>query len=242
MPEKKALVNWEEKLAAQATETAAEERPSIANISLRGGQMTYEGQPIPNNTLQCIPIHYAFENRFYAEKWDPNNIQPPSCYALAVSEANLAPHENVTEAKNETCLGCPMAEWGSSLSGGRGKACSEIRRVLVMPALKELTPETIAKAEIAMIRVPVTSVRSWSNFVNTCAASAKRPPWAMFATITVVPDARTQFKMSFEAAAKVDVELLAALEARREQLEKVLLAPYGAVSDKQEPTKDSGKY
>jgi hypothetical protein len=55
----------------------------------------------------------------------------------------------------------------------------------------------VAAAEVAALRPPVTSIKNYSNYVQTIAATLKRPPLAVVTEIAVVPDAKTQFKVTF---------------------------------------------
>jgi hypothetical protein len=241
--ETKELVNWEDKLAAEAKDIAATERPSVSRISIRSGILSYEDTPYPNNTLDCIVVNHAFENRWYDTDWDPDNIVPPRCFALAVAKELLAPHENADpQAKN--CSECPKSKWGSDpRPNSKGKACGEVRRLALIPYMPDITAEAITQAEIALMNVPVTSVKNWSNYVNRVGAAYRRPPWAVITTIKVVPDQKTQFKVQFDSPKALDDELLAALNAKRDSVVPALMQPYEKPAEPEEGVApDSDKY
>ena len=241
--ETKELVNWEEKLAGLAKDVAATERPSVSRISIRSGILSYEDTPYPENTLDCIVVNHCFENRWYDTDWDPDNIVPPRCFALAADKDSLVPHPNA-DAQAKTCAECPKSKWGSDpRPNSKGKACGEVRRLALIPFVPDITAEAILQAEIALMNVPVTSVKNWSNYVNKVGASYRRPPWAVITTIKVVPDQKTQFKVQFNPLGVLDDELLGALDAKRTSVVPVLTQPY----EKPEPAEegvapDSDKY
>lgn len=217
-------------LAERAKAAAARERPAVGNFSLKSGVLSYAGSPIPGNKTEAIIMAAAFRNVWYANRYDPNNIVNPNCFALSMSDEGMAPHENVSEPAHDTCAGCPYNEWGSDPNGGRGKACKQSRRLVMIPAAALTQPDPVAgvqSAEFAKMDLPVTSVKNYSSFVNTLAASANVPPFAAVAEISVVPDAKTQFKVMFKPMRVLpSEEVLNAVMARLNAAEALALEPY----------------
>lgn len=223
-----------EELAKEAKDDAAKERPAISKISLKSGVMSYGGTPMPGNKVEAIILAAGYRNVYYAGRFDPNNIVNPNCFALSESDEDMVPHENVREKEHETCDGCPKAEWASDPNGGRGKACKQGRRLVLIPAnALEEGPEKVKTAELAIMDMPVTSVKNYSQFVNTLSVSANVPTYAAVAQISVVPDAKTQFKVMFQAMRVVPtVALLAAIKSRRNEALRIALAPYDDTATK----------
>lgn len=238
--EGKELVNWEEKLAAEAKDVAATERPSVGTISFRSGVLAYGELIYPNNELDCVVVNQTFENRWYPGDWDPDNIVPPDCFAIDKDKEALAPHENSERPQAKTCADCELAKWGSDpRPGNRGKACGEIRRLAVIPYdAKNTTVEMITQAEVALMKIPVTSVRNWSNYVNKVGAAHRRPPWAVITKVKVVPDQKTQFKVIFDCPGTLPDDVLSALDAKRQSVIPVLMTPYDKPAAEGEPTED----
>jgi hypothetical protein len=215
-------------LAEEAKEAAAKERPSISKISLKSGVMSYGGAPMMNNEVEAIILSASYRNAWYATKFDPNNIKNPNCFAFSEEDEGMAPHENVAEPVHATCEGCTKAEWGSAGENSRGKACKQTRRLVLLPsnALDEGI-EKVKTAELAILDLPVTSVKNYSQFINTLAASAGVPAYAAVCKVKVVPDMKTQFKVMFQAMRVVpSVELLDALKSRRPEALRISLQPY----------------
>lgn len=119
-----------------------------------------------------------------------------------------------------------MFAWGSDPKGGRGKACKSARRLAVIPAGQITSLEAIAKAEMAMLTLPVTSGKNWANYVNAIASQYQRPPWAVVTEVRVEPDMKSQFQVKFDVKGFIGEEYLEAVHSRIEGAQKTLLTPY----------------
>lgn len=228
---------WAERLAAQAKDVAAKERPSVSKISLRAGVISYGGQPVKGNVLPVVVMLAAHRNTYYDKPFDPNNLQNPVCFALSISGDDMEAHENVPdenvpgERDDRACATCPLSQWGSDPKGGRGKACKETRRLIVLPADCVGSAEDVEKAEMAIVDIPVTSGKNYSNFVNALAATSSVPPWAAVTDLSTQPDPKSQFKVIFTPKKVIqDEEVLEALHRKLEQAERLALLPYDEVS------------
>lgn len=240
----KEVVNWEEELAKQAREVAQLERPAVATISLRGGIMMYEQTQVPGNEIECVIIGSSHERTYYAESFDPDTPQSPVCFAQTIGETCTVPHEKSTNPQNTTCAGCPMDQWGSA-DRGRGKGCKEIRKLIIMPISALASEESVGRSELAIIRVPVTSVKNFSAYANQIASMYSRPPWAVKSKIKVGPHPKNQFTVSFTYSGPVDSEVFPALVKRQEAVNGILLTPYEPVEEREEepaPAKGKKKY
>ena len=215
------------KLAADAKDTAALERPKSGSVTLRAGILSYNGQPVKGNVLRCVILAASHLNTYYEGDWDPDNISAPTCYAVNTDGIDMAPDENVFTPINPTCTGCPKAVWGSAGGKSRGKACKETRRLILIPEDALETAEDVKKAELAMIKIPVTSVGAWGNFVNALAATLQLPHYAVVTEITTTPDAKTQFKVHITPVKQINnIEVLTAVMAKREEAIRAALVGY----------------
>ena len=244
MSSKKEVINWEEQLAAEAQEVAKTERAAVSKIGLKGGIMTYMGQAVEGNTLDVIVTASCQERVYYDKPYDPDVISDPACFALALPGNQLFPHENVPNPVNKSCNGCKFDEFKSARNG-KGKACSERRRLAVIPVCG--SPEEILEAEVAVISLPVMSVRNWSIYVNELSARAQRPAWGVITQVKVVPDAKSQFKVQFEYQAKLGDDFLAAVHNRRDTATNLIMSPYemsggGAIDNNDGTEEEDAKY
>ena len=229
---KTAVVEWDKALAERAVRSKkTEEAVSVGSfISFKGGVLAYAGNPVAGNKLAVVVLDAILENKFYTGKYDPNNKQPPACYAFGRDEDDMAPHEKASDPQSETCATCPHNEWDSG-EGGRGKACKNVRRLAIIPAdaLKN-GEDGVADAEVAYAELSVTSVKGWAGYVNQLAAT-NRPPLAYVTEIMVTPDAKTQFKINFKALEPVPNELLGAVLDKADKVEAMIEFPYQAASE-----------
>ena len=229
---------WDEVLAKYAEAGAKAERPSASFISLRAGVLTYGGSPIPNNKLSCVILNSAYEHTYYTEKYDADNPRSPKCFALSTMDldpSEIGPHSMSGDPQDERCAQCWAHKWRSDPNGGRGKACQERRRLILIPHPDNSTPDDVLAAEVAVMKLPVTSSKVWSNYVNLLSSLHRRPPFAMVTEITTQPDAKTQFKMVFTPQHELPHDVLSAIMQKRELSESVLLKPYDPSETEEAP-------
>lgn len=232
-----ALANWEEELAKQA-EAAAEQEASTGGgqfFSLRGGTLSLNDAPLPNNEVAVVIVDSILENAYYDSDYDPDNPSGPTCYAFGRDEDEMGPDPaNVEKPQSELCSECPMNEWGSA-DRGRGKACRNRRRLALVPAgdfdrdggfEPYEDPEHFLKAEVAYLALPPTSLNSFGSYVKQLAGALRRPPHAVFTRVAVVQDAKSQFKVTFENLGLVPNELIPPLMQRNEEVKSLIEFPY----------------
>ena len=237
----KGMVSWEEELAADAIAVAATEKDNLGGsfISHRGGVFSINGN-IVNGPLRMIVLDHVAENAYYEGDFDPDSPQPPVCYAFhrpvlkdgEWTMEGMAPHPQAPDKQKQECKGCPQNEFGSA-ERGAGKACKNIRRLaLMMP--EQL--DDIVNAEVMYMKLPVTSVKSWSGYVAGLAAMHKRPPYAMVTQFDIVKDLKTQYKITYSLLAPVDMEKYhAALKAKVEEQKTKTMFPYQAREAEEKP-------
>lgn len=245
-PEKKDQlpVQWEEELARQARALAAQERPSVGKLSFRGGIMAYQGNAVQGNALNCIILASAFEHALYdnvlkQRAFNPQDPEPPVCFALANpsptgEKPDMIPHPASPMKAHTHCSACSYFAWGSDPKGGRGKACKEVRRMLLIGESavwdsqnqRFLPPDGVRKAEAATVNVPVTSVKNWANYAALVAGQYSMPPWAFVTRLSCVPDAKTQFQIKFEVLRPIDKSFYPELYERVKLATQILMTPY----------------
>lgn len=253
-----AVANWEEELAKAAEESMKQE----ANVGggkffgLKAGQLTYDGEPVIGNRMACVIVDSVLENVYYEGDYEPDTPQTPMCYAFGRDESTLTPHQKVWDKGNQQCgasklcQGCQWNEYGTA-NKGKGKACRNTRRLAIIPAGSfdkkgELTliedVDHFETAQLAFMKLPVTSTRGFAAYVKQIGAVLKRPPFAMITEISVVPDAKSQFKVQFEAIGPAPDELIGTLIQRNKEAASVIEFPYGdAVEDEKKPSKAAQK-
>ena len=233
-----AVANYDEQLAAmmqQEVETEKSVSTGGKFISTKGGQLSFDGNPMKGNEMYVVIVDHIFENAYYEGRFNPDNPQPPTCFAFGRSEAELIPHVNVIEAEQnpcDNCADCHMNQWGSD---GKGKACKNVRRLALIPAghvnkkseeLELYDADHFATAEIAYLKLPVTSTKGFSTYVKQVAQAYSKPVLGVITRVYITPDAKTQYKVNFEAIDEVPAELLGTLMQRRSMVTEEIDFPY----------------
>lgn len=258
-----ALANYDEELARQAAEYAQQEESAGGGqfFSVKGGLLTFAGATIPNNHMAVVVIDSIMENAYYEGKFESDNPQPPKCFAFGRSEDDMSPHSvvsNAGNAQNETCGRsgqsgcCEWNEWGSS-DTGRGKACKNTRRLLLLSAPGELDirgkfdmnaedpRDYLERTAPGFMRLSVTSVKNWANYVKQLNGALHLPPHAMFTKVSVVPDSSDQFKIVFEPLDKIPKDLLPAIMQRHAEARALIEQPYPVPEEEQQARPARGR-
>ena len=238
----RAVVKYDERMAEMAKTYEKQEARSGGGsfFSTRGGHLSFDGAPLPDNQMAVVVLDHVHENTFYPGKFNPEEPQAPSCYAFGRDEAEMSPHEMVIEANtavSESCVDCPNNEWGSS-DTGRGKACKNQRRLALIPAgtldkhgnfevFDE--PDHWKTAEVAYLKLPVMSVKGFGGFVKQVASTLRRPPLGIFTRVQVVPDDKSQFRVVFTPIGKVPDKIIPQLMERHEEVKNLIEFPYAPV-------------
>lgn len=221
------IVRWEDELAKEAKEVARLERPAVTQISLRAGMMAYRGVAVPGNKIQCVIVASGIERRYDTQAFDADNIRPPDCFALSTSGVDMGPAPESAAPQAEKCEACPQNAWqpNPNRKGKNHKPCKERRRIAIIP-VDAVKSGNARGAELAMLAVPVTSVKHWAAYVNRIAAEFQRPPWGMYTEISVTPNPQTQFEVKFEPLGPLSEDELPQVHARIQSAKDVVLTPY----------------
>lgn len=241
-----AVVKWDERLAAKA-KAAQKVASSIGGgsgnfLSFKGGKLSFKDARMPDDQMECIVLAAVTENNWFKDKFNPKVPQSPTCYAFGSPDGddeNMGPHEAVKKAGNsqsETgrCADCQHNEWGSAETG-RGKACKNQVRLALIPAsvLQEADPEAaIKKAEIAYAKLPVTSGKNWSGYVNQLGDKH----FLQFVTrLSVVADGDDYFHTEFEAVEEISGKAIGALVERSDAEEARIGFAYPEFAEESKP-------
>lgn len=230
MTEQTKVIPWKEKLAEKVKAQQQQEKSAGGQfISIRSGVMSYGGLPVQGNKADMIVLESIFENSFYPEKYGTSDNTSPACYAFSVDGGDdMAPHPEAEHPVAKTCKVCPNNKFGSADGGrGKGKACANRRRLAVISAAAVTSPDEISNAPTAYMRVPPTSTRYWSTYVQNVLAKTEMPFFASITNIGVIPDAKTTMRVNFVHVAEVkDDELLEALYRRAAAEAQLIDFPY----------------
>lgn len=232
-----AVMSWRDRLSAYAKEASAVADEAGGGggkfVSAKKGKLYFDGQPVAGNVLDVVVTHSVIEHAFYESDYDPDNPQSPVCFAFGSKVSEMAPHEKSLKPQANKCQGCEHNEWGSS-DKGKGKACKNIMRLALLPA-KPLDAEAIAKAEVAYMKLPVTSVKGFAQYTKRLEATLGLPPFAVVTQLGCVDDDKTQFKITFADTARLDGEdeIMNAIEKHHNVQREAILFPYQPPSEEE---------
>lgn len=212
--------NYDEELAARAKAAKKREKPVVGKITTKAGILKLNGEAAPDNKIHGIILASTHANIFYEDGFDEDNPTNPVCWAYAQDEEELHPHPKATKPQHDgPCATCPQNQWGTAAKG-RGKACSNRRRLAVIPPIEH--GDDVKDAEVAVLTLPVTSGREWAKYVDKLEGMYNRPPEGVFTVIGSVPDAKSQFKITFAWEGNVPVGALGPVLRRADSAMELL--------------------
>jgi hypothetical protein len=218
--ENKEIANYDEELVKRARAAKKKEKPVTGNITMKAGIIKLNGDAAPGNKLHGIIIASTHANLFYESEYDEDNPANPVCWAYGDEEETMAPHPKATKPQHDgPCVSCPQNQWGTARKG-RGKACSNRRNLAIIPRCDN--PDEVREAEVAVMTLPVMSCREWSKYVDRLDGMFGRPPEGVVTEVGTVPDAKSQFKVTFTYGYNVPNEILGAVFERSDKAQELL--------------------
>lgn len=220
------LTEAQTRIAAQLErqrESALTLRSTGSFITFKNAILKVDGQPVPNNTAEVRVLAIVGERAWYDGPYDPDTPQVPACYAF---NGTGVPHPEAESPQHETCEGCPKNKWGTAPSRpgsnvpGKGKACREGARVVVVPANVPLK-----SAPLSMAKVPVTSLSTINDFAARCSQSMKLSG-EFISQLSVSEDKRTFFKVHLNIRELTDGIDMEQLLSRQDEAFKLATQPY----------------
>lgn len=245
---------WDEELAKEAQIAKAREDKQAAgsnSFTTSGGILKLDGNPIPGNSMDVVILHSVALNQFYKNAWDPKNPVPPDCFAFEDENGDMAPHKMAADKQCEDCATCPLNAFGSAKDNrgqpAEGKACKNGRRLAVIAAGKAGAgkfifdkADELKVADIRLLTLPPTSLKSWAQYVKGLANTLNVPPFAMVSRITLVPE-KTYFKVQVDALERVPNDLIPVLMARRGEAKEEATKPFQPMAPKATPQQTGKK-
>lgn len=161
MSEANALVAYEEQLKAELAALAGTTEPPSSNkISTKGKVFTLPDGTSSANPLNVVVLHFVAYNSYYTAAWNPNVRAKPACWSIGRVLDDMVPSDKVPKPQHTDCKTCPKGQFGSAPNGGKGKACKNVRRLLVLPV--GFTENT----EPMTLEVSPTGLKSWNKYID----------------------------------------------------------------------------
>lgn len=217
-----ALTTYDAKRAAAAAAYVTQTRapPTGDMLSIKGGVFAIGEEPL-GDQLCVVVLNSIWENTHFQGKYVEGVPQSPVCYAYGRSPEEMAPHPSMAEhpdhfvPQSTDCASCPKNEWGSA-DTGKGKACQNRERLSVIPA-GQYSPRLKSKdmdldlfdgttkegqehfrdVDALTLRLPVTSVGNWNEYVRKLAAIGQ-PPFGVATRMFTERHPKFQYTVEFE--------------------------------------------
>ncbi len=205
-------------------------------ISTKGGTFTFNGEDI-GRELSIVPLGAIHLNILYHGNYNPDQPGGAACFAINHDQLQLAPPPTLDLAEeqgeigrqSDSCKTCWANAFGSNPRTGKGKACNNRIRLVVMSMPEDFgdfTAEYVQQASLAFINIPTMSRDNWSTFANKIVKGYGVPVFFAPCEMTVRPHDKYLFEVDFEELGLIEtVDIIDALEARMEEVEAVLVAP-----------------
>jgi hypothetical protein len=118
-----------------------------------------KGIPLPVLPVVIVGVSPSVSKQFYAKGYVEGSDEAPDCFSLD----GVNPDASSTKKQHSVCATCPNNAWGSRISedGKKGKACSDRRRIAVVP-LGDLKNESYGGP--MMLSLPPTSLGNLANY------------------------------------------------------------------------------
>lgn len=217
-PKTTAVMSIQEQIAqqlARQNEAAQSLRSSGSYIGFKNAQLKVDGIAIPANQLDVRVLAALSERAWYSKDFDADAVQVPDCYALD----DDVPHDQAKNPQADSCAECAHNKWGSA-TRGKGKACRESARVIVIPANVPL-----ASAQMYTAKVPVTSLSTVTSFTSRC-GQANKLMGEFVTKLSVTEDKKTFFKVHLvPVEVTADMDMAALLKAQNAAYE-LAMTPY----------------
>lgn len=231
-----ALVPWEERFSKYGVEG----QKQVASIGTGGmsikfgrGKIEIGDKLVPNNKLECVIVGSCALNRWNKDAYNPDNKQPPDCYAFALisDDPEMAPHAAATSKQSTLCGECEKNVFGTATTG-KGKACANTIRMGILTAKDCEDAAAIAMAELATGGVSPTNLTHFKKYLETILSEYGRPLWAVVTEISSHDDPKTQIRLEFKLVALIeDDDVLTALEKRYLKVQDTLQKPFAAPTE-----------
>lgn len=181
--------------------------------------------------LECVIVDFVYRNEYYLGNFNRKAIQPPACFAISATSADLTPSANSPLKQAEGgCATCQQNQYGSSPNGD-GKACKNTVFLAVLP------PDATADTPVLVLKTSPTAIKFFNSYVSKIARSAQVPVRAVVTKLYFDP-ANTYASVRFEAAG-VNQNFKIAQERLDEARHRLMQEP--DVSSFEMPAKGSGK-
>lgn len=118
-----------------------------------------EGEPMQSIVVVLVRSSDKMTKNYYAEAYSEGDAESPDCF----SHDGIVPDPAAENPQCDSCVTCPMNQWGSASGDSKGKACSDSKTLAIVPA-DDLYNESLGGP--MLLRVPPASLKNLSTFAR----------------------------------------------------------------------------
>ncbi len=186
-------------------------------ISINSGKRLFT---MPNEQeveeFEALIVDFAYRNEYYIGPYNPKDIQPPACFAIATSAAQLIRSDNSPVPQNEgDCATCQQNQFGTHPSGS-GKACKNTVLIAILPP----DEKEIVDHDIWVLKTSPTAIRPFNKYATKI--SAMNMPLGVVRTRFFFDPESTYASVRFEALG-VEADCVDIIMKRKEEASKRLM-------------------
>jgi hypothetical protein len=137
-----------------------DETPLIGSLGTGHDGRPLPPQPIPAIRVVIVKMSPHMSKNWYEQGYVEGSNAAPDCFSVNGEKPDPASPDK----QNETCVTCQWNRFGSRGDGSKGKACSDSRRIVVVPADDA---ENATWGGPMLFRVPATSLRNLDAYGRT---------------------------------------------------------------------------
>lgn len=232
-----ATIDDVDQLLAQAAKEASSNEKSggVPYLSIKGSKFRM-GDDLIGKSLLAVVVATAYDNAYYDRKYDPDREEPvpPACFATNLVQADMEPHADSPVPVSENCKICEFNQFKSA-PNGKGKMCKNGRRLL----LASVNPQTgeVDLNDLAIVRIPATSLQGWASYVKKLDAIEKKPAWAVVTKLSFDEEADWPVILPTIHDHIHDKQMLVDIHSRLPMFNDIVVQPY-AVEGYTPPTED----
>lgn len=168
-----------------------------------------------SDLLTGIIVDFVYFNAYYPDAYDPNNIVPPTCFAIHPDPTGAVPSKNSPELQDASCQTCWANQFGTA---GKGKACKNSIKVAMLP------PDADADTPFMLVNVSATALKPFAAYLSAV-LRLQRPPYTVTTDITCDPNFKYD-TLRFSNPQPLDADTIDMVRSRRaEARERLLVEP-----------------
>jgi hypothetical protein len=165
--------------------------------------------------FEALIVDFAYRNEYYIGAYNPKEITPPACFAIAPSSAQLEPSGNSPVKQNESdCATCQQNQFGSHVNGS-GKACKNTVIIAILPPDADMVDDH----EIWVLKTSPTAIKPFNKYATKI--SQMNIPLGAVRTRFYFEDGLDYASVRFEALG-VEADAIEGVIARKEEAAKRL--------------------